>query len=261
MKKYYVDGPVGQIHCLEWGSDSSLTPILCLSPSPFSSKSYLTLAPLLAESRKVIAIDYPGYGNSDGVEGELTIEVLALAALAVADHCSPENAVDLFGFHSGTLVAVEMSIAAKERVNRMILTDVPFFSPQKQAELLANTPEVAPLASELSQFEKTWSFCVSSKLEHIPLTRAYQMFIDHISPGEGGNKVFRAAFTYPCEQRFNDVTRPTWVIATSSSLHEASCNTAAAISTSTLIEMPDITAAVLEAGAVDLAATTLDILA
>ncbi len=262
MKRFYVDGPFGQVHCLEWGSDGSLPPLICLSPSPFSSKAYLTLAPLLAQQRRVIAIDYPGFGNSQAKSqgGELSINDLAHVVQAVADACSPTVAVDLFGFHTGTLVAAEMSVEYPARVNRMVLADVPFFTPEKQTELLEKTPAIMPIDAEFSALEGTWQFCVTKKLEHIPLARAHQMFVDHISSGEGGNSVFRAAFSYSCESRFKQVTVPTWVLATKSGLYDFTCKTADTISTATLVELPHISAAVLDAGADEIANTVRDLL-
>jgi len=260
MKKFYIDGPFGQIHCIEWGSDTTRAPILCLSPSPFSSKAYLTMAPILAEQRRVIAVDYPGFGNSDPKHSELSIGDLAQVVMTVTEHYSPDCPVDVFGFHTGTLVATEMSLLSPESVNRLVLTDIPFFTPAKQAELLTSMPAVVELDSEFSSLEATWKFCVESKLEHMPLSRAFQMFVDHISAAEGGNAVFRAAFNYPCQRRFEQVVKPTWVIATGSSLYHATCKAAKSISTANLIEFPDIKAAVLETGARRVSEAVLDVL-
>jgi len=249
MRRFYVDGPFGQVHCRTWGSNQSAPPILCLAPAPFSSKAYLTLAPLLAAQRKVIALDYPGYGESDVTSNEPSIEDFAQAALAVVESNSIAQSVDLLGFHSGCLVAAEMSVLSPKNVNHLLLIDVPFFSPEKQAELLRGTPALLPIGADLVSLEKTWKFCVSNKLEHIPLPRAYQMFTDHISSGPLGNKAFRAAFTYSCEKRFKRVQTPTTVFATQSTLAEPTRATANIIEQANLVDLSSITAAVLEAGA------------
>lgn len=249
MKRFYVNGPSGQVHCRQWGIDSVLPPIFCLSPAPFSSKAYLTLGPMLAQKRKVIALDYPGYGESDSTSEQPTIEDFACAVLAVVDHCSEFKPVDLFGFHSGCLVAAELAVLAPDRVNQLLLTDVPFFSPEKQTQLLGDTPEILPLEAHFSGLEKAWGFCVASKLEHIQLSRAYQMFVDYIGSGELANRAFRAAFSYPCDERFRKINTPTTVFATKSMLRNATRRTAETIPNAHLVELSDVTVAVLEAGA------------
>jgi len=249
MKRFYVDGPFGQVHCRSWGDDRSASPIICLAPAPFSSKAYITLAPLLAEKRRVIAVDYPGYGESDLTENEPSISDFAKAVLAVVEHCSNSDMVDLLGFHSGCLVATELAVLSPEHVNHLLLVDVPFFSPEKQAELLLVMPEVLSLLPQLNTLEKTWNFCITTKRDHIEFQRAYQMFVDHISSGELGNRAFRAAFTYECEERFKLVEANTSLFATDSTLKQLTHNAAKTIKNADLIDLSDIKAAVLEAGA------------
>jgi len=261
MKRFYIDGPFGQVHCRSWGDDSSLAPVICLSPAPFSSKAYLTLAPLLAEQRRVIAVDYPGYGESDLTVNEPTIGDFASAVLAVIEHCFNSRTVNLFGFHSGCLVAAELAVMSPSKVNHLLLVDVPFFNVEKQAELRSSMAERLPLDTELASLEKTWNFCVRSKLDYIELQRAYQMFVDHISSGEYGNRAFHAAFNYPCEERFKLVTAQTSVFATTSTLRELTYQTAKIIEHSNFVDLSEVTTAVLEAGAETVAAAVFDVLA
>jgi len=268
LKRSYIDGPFGQIHIRHWHSDSSAPPIICLSPSPFSGQAYLSLAPLLAESRPVIAVDYPGYGNSDPIDsaaGEPQIADYAQAIAAVIDAISDEQstsqAVDLLGFHTGCLVAVETARDFPEKVNRLVLVDVPFFSVEKQAELLEKMAKPVEIVPDMQMLAPTWDFCLANKVEHIPIARGYEIFVDHISGGEATNVAFKAAFQYPCEQRFLEVTHPTWVLATKAGLYENSCQTAELISSAKLVELTEIDVAVLDKGAPKVAQTVLTELA
>jgi hypothetical protein len=151
-------------------------------------------------------------------------------------------------------------VLAPERVGRIVLTDVPFFNAEKSAELLRDTPEKVVLDADIGMLNKAWNFCVTTKLEHIPLTRAYQTFIDHMSSGELGNSAFRAAFSYPCEERFQQVRVPATIIATKSMLHQMSCDAAKLITSAKLVELPGVTATVLEKGAPAVAKQVLNIL-
>jgi len=250
----YLDGPYGQLHLRVWNERGNGRPLLCLPPSPFSSAAYTTIAPLLAKtpsliSSPVIALDYPGYGNSSACPHAPLINDYAQAAAAVCNHYHFQGGVDLLGFHTGCLVAVEASLLFSNLVNRLILIDSPYFNPEKQAELLLSMGKPVELAPELAMLESAWDFCVSKRLEHIPLDRAYDMFVDHIRTGVATNAAFKAAFQYPCKDKFNAVTHPTHVIATQAGLHRPSINTANDITNAKLIELSEVSTAVLEYGA------------
>lgn len=255
MKRQYINGPDGQLHIYQWGEDGNQPPIICLSPAPFSGKAYTTLAPLLAKQRKVISVDYPGYGNSDACDQTPMIADYARSISAVIQAVSPDNNADLVGFHSGCLVAVETSLNHGQQVRQLALVDVPFFSLEKQAELLPKMAKPVELSDELDMLASAWQFCVASKVEHIPLSRAYATFVDHISTGRNTNAAFNAAFQYPCEERFKQVSHPCDIIASKSGLYEPSCTSANIIPNASLTEHLDISVAVLEKGAPIIAET------
>lgn len=260
MKKHYIDGPFGQVHIRQWGEDSVQAPLICLTPSPFSSVAYTSLAPMLCGNRKVFAVDYPGYGLSDACLNEPSIADFAEAVQAVIDVVSPDRPVDLLGFHTGCLVATETSLLCADKVGRLVLIDVPFFDQAKQAELLAKTPVLSTIEPELSGLEQAWDFCIGKRLEHIPLPRAYDMFLDYVGAGENANAAFRAAFQYQCEQRFTELAHPTWVIATAGGLFDASVRASGLIPNSNLIELKEVTVAVLEKGARHVSGAVLKVL-
>lgn len=257
--KAYLDGPHGQIHVHQWGQNAPC--IVCLAPSPYSGVAYATLAPLLAQKHRVVAMDYPGYGQSAPTPATPTIDDYAQAALAVADALSPQQPVTLLGFHTGTLVAVEAARQQPERVKSTVLIDVPFFEPSKRAELLIKMGAPRQLQSSLSQLEGDWDFSVAKRLEHVPLARGFELFVDQISTGESINAAFHAAFSYACEDRLSSMTRPSLVVATQAGLHAQSLAAAQLIQNVTLIEHTDIDVAVLEKGAERIAQTTLGWLA
>lgn len=249
MKGHYIDGPYGQVHFHSWNLESSSRPIVCLPPSPFSSLAYVTLAPLLAEQRPVIAIDYPGYGNSAACPEPATIAQYAQAVAAVLEIFADRDSADLLGFHTGCLVAVETSLAAPDMVNQLLLIDCPYFDEAKQKDLLAMMGQPVELDKELGMLQQAWDFCVAKRLEHIPLNRAYDMFVDHIRTGVNTNQAFAAAFTYPCKERFELVKSPSTVFATKAGLYQQSIDTAHTIPSAKLRELVEIETAVLEQAA------------
>ena len=61
MREGFVDTPEGQVHYVTEGSGE---PLLLLHMTPQSTYQFRELMPLLAESRRVIAMDTIGYGDS-----------------------------------------------------------------------------------------------------------------------------------------------------------------------------------------------------
>jgi len=254
-QKAYLDGPHGQIHVHQWGKHGPC--IVCLAPAPYSGVAYDTFAPHLAHTHRVVAMDYPGYGQSAPTPATPTIEHFAQAALAAADALSPHHPVTLLGFHTGTLVAIEAACQQPLRIRNTVLIDVPFFERNKRAELLIKMGAPRQLDTHLTQLEADWQFSVEKRLEHVPLRRGFDLFVDQISTGEGINAAFHAAFSYACEERLATLARPTLVVATHAGLHAPSLAAARLIDNATLIERPDIEVAVLEKGAKPLSETVL----
>ncbi|MGB1876227.1 MAG: alpha/beta fold hydrolase, partial [Rhodospirillaceae bacterium] len=72
MKKYYVDGPMGQVHVRELGEGPAL---VLLHQTAWSSLQFKHAMPYLADrGLRCIAIDTPGYGLSDGPDDPPSIQ-------------------------------------------------------------------------------------------------------------------------------------------------------------------------------------------
>jgi len=126
----------GRVHWRTWSmGDNDSAPLVCLHPMPHSGDFFADIAPLLASGRTVIAPDYPGYGDSDALEQAPTIGIYAEALIEALKQNS-FGPFDLFGFHTGCLVAVELSLEFPQDVGRLVLVDVPYFSAEKCQELL-----------------------------------------------------------------------------------------------------------------------------
>jgi pimeloyl-ACP methyl ester carboxylesterase len=107
---------------------ASKAPLMLLHPLPHNGSFFARIAPLLAEERFVFAPDYPGYGASWPVPGPPTINLYAQAVLVAWKSRGIAQKPDLFGFHTGCLVAPELAYANAEDVGSMVLVDVPYFS-------------------------------------------------------------------------------------------------------------------------------------
>lgn len=106
-----------QVHYAEAGSGA---PLLLLHSAPRSSRSFRMLLPQLAPHFRAIAADLPGFGESDPLEGPVTMEALADAMAGFLDARNIDSA-HVFGYHTGNKVAAAMAARHPKRLKRLIL--------------------------------------------------------------------------------------------------------------------------------------------
>ena len=82
MKRGYADTPHGQIHYVVAGQGA---PVVLIAPSKRSWRVHADLIPLLARRYRVLSPDNYGYGNSDPLPPDATIDMLAEGVMASLD--------------------------------------------------------------------------------------------------------------------------------------------------------------------------------
>jgi pimeloyl-ACP methyl ester carboxylesterase len=130
VRRHFVDLPQGTIHCAEAGEGE---PVVLLHQTPRSWDEYRDVLPLLGASRRAIAMDTIGFGDSTPLpEGKDSIEAWSEVLLALLDALGLER-VDLVGHHTGATIAVETAGRAPERVRSLVLSSCPFDMPAARA--------------------------------------------------------------------------------------------------------------------------------
>ena len=144
IRRGFADIASGQVHYREAGRGLG-RPLVLVHASPGSSLMLVPLVEAFGRSRHAIAPDTMGNGDSSGAMGaQPTIPDFARWHLEALDALGVVR-FDLYGAHTGAAAAMEMAIAAPQRVNRLILDGVGLYSDEEQAEMLARyAPEVAP---------------------------------------------------------------------------------------------------------------------
>jgi pimeloyl-ACP methyl ester carboxylesterase len=138
----HVDTPRGRVHLRLAGPDRA--PLIALHSAPGSAAPLQPLLTGLGTERRVIAPDFVGNGDSARPDAPVDIATLGRDVIAVADALGLER-FDLWGTHTGALIAMEAAIQAPGRVGRAILEAPPLLSPAFTADLLANYfPELRP---------------------------------------------------------------------------------------------------------------------
>jgi pimeloyl-ACP methyl ester carboxylesterase len=120
MRRAFADVPAGQIHYAEEGTGE---PVLMLHQTPRSWAEYRFVLPLLARTRRAIAMDTLGFGDSSPPEQD-SIESYAGGAVQLLDALRLDR-VSLVGHHTGGVIAVEVAATHPERVDRLVLSCTP----------------------------------------------------------------------------------------------------------------------------------------
>jgi pimeloyl-ACP methyl ester carboxylesterase len=117
LRPGYAATPRGLIHYAQAGAGA---PLLLLHATPGSYRAFSQLAPLLATSFRTIALDTPGYGNSDPLPGEVSIEAMAAGVVALLDALELPRA-NVLGLHTGNKIAAALAAQWPDRVDRVVL--------------------------------------------------------------------------------------------------------------------------------------------
>ena len=191
-------------------------PLVCLHPFPYSGAFFDTIAPLLNEERLVCAPDCPGFGGSYPPARMLSMEELAMAMHEMLEACGDPlgKPFDLMGIHSGCLLAVEMARLQPNRVRKLALIDVPYFTPEEQAGRYPKSTSATRYTEQMDSLADAWEFSVARRLGGMPFHRAFSNFVELLRAAERANWGYHATLTYQCRPRFRAIKHDALVIAT-----------------------------------------------
>ncbi len=102
-------------------------PLLLLHERGWAGATFAPILPLLAEQRRVIALDLPGWGLSDkpiftGHSAQDALDSWMTGVVAFLDALHIEH-IDLLGHSMGGFVALGIALEHPERVSRLVLVD------------------------------------------------------------------------------------------------------------------------------------------
>ena len=205
-KRQFIDGEYGQIH-LRMATPEHPTepPLYCLHMSPKSGRQFEAFMRAASDDRIVVASDYPGYGESDHppAEPHVTVADYARSVWQVADALG-HTKIDIFGHHTGSKVAAEMTYQAPERVNKIVMVSAAMLTDEERAEFNAFFSPI-PLDEEGSRFKIMWERINHFKGPGMTLEMMAESMAENLRGGENYEWGHRAAFSYGT--RFDDIVR------------------------------------------------------
>jgi len=156
VRRGFVDVSDGQIH-YRYAGDSKASFLVMIHASPGSSKSLEPLIRAFAPTRRVVALDTMGNGDSvaDRMPIEPDIAYFADKGLEALQGLGIDK-FDLYGTHTGGSIAAEIAILAPERVRCLVIDGIGLYPDDLQRELLERyAPAMKP---DLHGAHITWAW-------------------------------------------------------------------------------------------------------
>lgn len=211
MKEHrgYVNGKWGLMHYRQYGEG---TPLILIHQTPWSSLQYKNAAPFLAAGRQVIALDTPGYGESDGPPEAPTIPDYADALPALLDGLGIDKA-DVLGHHTGALIAGAFAARHPDRVARLVLHGAPVYSKAERAQRLNNKHFDQTPKEDGSHYLDYWNRLKRIIGSNAQLSGLHMSVLSFFSSGVNEWYGHAAAFSYDFEADIPSIACTTLVLS------------------------------------------------
>jgi len=208
----------GQLHYASAGQGG--TPLVCFHQSPISGAQYAPFQRAMSEDRQVLCPDTPGFGGSDA---PLQVPLIADYAAAMADWLDGMKlrSVDALGFHTGTLIAMELAILRPDLVRRLSLTSLALFSDaeRERNRIIFGNPR--PLFDDPDYLGRYYKEQVTEADRAIPDKRRLELFTERMRAGSNSWWGPAAVFAYDTAARAKLVTQQTLLLVMRDTLADA----------------------------------------
>lgn len=228
VRRRFLDLAHGQVHYRTAG-EGGPAPLVLLHSAAQSSAMLADLVAALGESRRVIAPDLPGCGDSTALPDKPTVEVEDLADwLADALRRLGIDRADVHGLHLGARIGVDLSLRHPGLVRRLIIDGNGFYSGAMGAAMLANVaPELRPDLDAV-YLMRAWHY-IRDYYQFFPWFQReagnvrggglpspeviHEKLMEVLKNGGTYFRPYHAAFRYPMEERLPQVSVPTLICA------------------------------------------------
>ena len=239
IRRAYATCRYGQLHYSEAGQTQTARPLVCFHQSPISGAQFAMFQTRMAEDRRVLCPDTPGFGSSDGPPSQPTIADYAAAMSDWLDDIGL-NAVDVLGFHTGTLVAMELAILRPDRVRRLSLTSLALFTDAERERNRKIFGNPRPVFDDPDYLPRYYKEQVTSADEAISEARRLALFTERMRAGTKSWWGPAAVFAYDTAARAQRVTQPTLLFVMRDTLADATRRAAQLFPDARVIERLDL---------------------
>ncbi|OYU15646.1 MAG: hypothetical protein CFE37_04810 [Alphaproteobacteria bacterium PA4] len=239
-RRLYVDGPFGQVHLRLAGRQAGdCPPLLCFHLSPLSSRIYERFLDRIGSDRRLaIAIDNPGFGMSDPPPAPPTIGDYNRAMLAVVAALGLTGPVDVMGYHTGSMMAVDLAADRPDLVRRLVCVSAPIFTASEQAAMQTHYAPVPPRLDGGHLVERWQGFVHHYLGRGLTLDDVADMFPERLLGRRLSWWGHHAAFTHAPDMRLPEIDQPLLVLNPDDDLQVETRRAADLIRNGRILDMP-----------------------
>ncbi len=262
IKRAFVDGTYGQVHVriARPTGEATQTPLVLFHASPFSSDYFLPFIAEMATDRVVVAMDTPGYGDSDRPPAPPSIAEYAASAAkalkALGFDGEDDGVVDVLGYHTGALIAAELALREPALVRRLALLGIPYLVGDERREAYAQYVKPETLAEDGSHLSDKWEFATYAMSVGVSLERAQEHFNDMMQCHPRCWWSYHGVFSYESEDRLAQVRQPVLLISYDGSLSEETKAARGVIKNAEHVHIDGVTRGAFDVAAEEIAQAT-----
>lgn len=227
IRRRFFDLPDGQIHHRVVDGPAGRPPILALHQASGSSKALEPVLAAFGRTRRVIAPDLAGNGDSTPLaKPQPSMADYAATLLPLLD--AESGPVDIYGFHAGASVALELAILRPDRIRRVVLDSLGLYTPKEGRRMAEEYVPDLSLDRHGGHLLRAWHVVRDTYLfwpwfqQDAAHTRGvgvpdlrplHDKVVEVIKSCETFGDLYRAAFLHEKEARLPLVKQPTLVTA------------------------------------------------
>lgn len=238
IRRLFVDTRYGQMHVrIARPKDAAAlraAPLICLHQTPLSGGMFIPFLQAMAKDRIVLAPDTHGYGESDPPPGPLPIADYAASFLDLAV-AQGFTQIDVLGYHTGTVLAVDMALQQPTIVRKLVLASLPLFSEERRKQLLAS-PELELFKSDGSEVMAQWNSGFKARGPGQTDAMIDRNFQDKVRAGNRQSWAIKGVFAYPLREKLAAVKQPTLLLRSGDSLWDGTGEAAGILPNATLLD-------------------------
>lgn len=194
IRKGYVDGPFGQVHYYDVGAGPTL---ILAHQSPACARMFERAFPYLQQAGiRAIAVDTPGYGNSDVPLAPPSIPEYASVFEAVLDGLKLKQA-HFLGHHTGASILCNFAARYPHRTRSLILNGPPLLSAAElEAARQRISPGPHPIHADGSHLQERWDRRARFTPGWSDRVAMHRRLVDQLWAGSTGWYGHQAALSY-----------------------------------------------------------------
>ena len=241
VRRRYIDGPYGQIHVRAAGpADADKPPLILLHQTPLSGRMFDAWMPMLAAQRQVIAVDTPGYGESDrpAVRPDAAGYADAILQAVTAAYGSP---VDMLGYHTGAGLAALAAARQAAHVRRIVLIAMPYFDAAQRADFLASLAQGGEqYAEDGSHLLRHWQGSWRARAAGQSVESVARLVAEKLRPGDYREWALLSLMSEDLTPDLAAIRQPALLVAPHDGLEDETAAAAALMPAGRLVDMPDL---------------------